>query len=133
MMYNERMAIASIIALIILLGTALFQLALIFEAPLGRFAWGGQHDVLPPKLRVSSGLSILIYVLIAAVLLSKAEVALILPAGYLLDAAAWFIFAYFALGVFVNAISRSKPERYVMTPVVLILAACSLVVALGVS
>ena len=38
---------------------------------------------------------------------------------------------YFALGVPLNAISRSRPERLVMTPVVLLLALCCLVVALG--
>ena len=38
---------------------------------------------------------------------------------------------YFSLGVPVNAISRSRPERLVMTPVVLLLALSCLVVALG--
>ena len=43
----------------------------------------------------------------------------------------WVVFAYFVLGIPVNAISRSKPERYAMTPVVTILAVLSLLVALG--
>lgn len=43
---------------------ALFQIALALGAPLGRFAWGGQHRVLPPRLRVGSAVSVLVYVLI---------------------------------------------------------------------
>ena len=38
--------------------------------------------------------------------------------------------AYFALGVIINGISRSKPERLVMTPTALVLPA-HLILALG--
>lgn len=38
---------------------------------------------------------------------------------------------YFALGILMNAISRSLPERLVMTPVVFVLAVCCLIIALG--
>ena len=38
---------------------------------------------------------------------------------------------YLALGVLMNAISRSKLERFIMTPVALVLAILALVVALG--
>jgi hypothetical protein len=41
------------------------------------------------------------------------------------------ITAYFALGIALNAISRSRPERLVMTPVVLLLAVSCLLIALG--
>ena len=36
---------------------------------------------------------------------------------------------FFALGIVMNAISRSRSERLVMTPVVALLAACCLAVA----
>lgn len=35
------------------------------------------------------------------------------------------------LGIILNAISRSKAERYTMVPVVVVLAALSLLIALG--
>ena len=38
-----------------------FQLLLILGAPLGRFAWGGQHEVLPRGLRVGSAFSIVLF------------------------------------------------------------------------
>ena len=50
---------------VILLALAIFQLALALGAPLGRFAWGGQHRVLPVRLRIGSAIAIVIYAVIA--------------------------------------------------------------------
>ena len=47
------------------------------------------------------------------------------------EVAMWVIFAYFALGIVMNAVSRSKPERYVMVPVSAVLAALSFLIAMG--
>jgi hypothetical protein len=44
---------------------------------------------------------------------------------------AWVLFAYFAVGVGMNVISRSRAERLTMTPVCAVLAAATLVVALS--
>ena len=43
----------------------------------------------------------------------------------------WVAFAYFLVGIPLNAISRSRAERLTMTPVVAVLALLSLLVALG--
>ncbi|GAB3306927.1 hypothetical protein GCM10027451_14690 [Geodermatophilus aquaeductus] len=114
----------------VLAALAVFQLALVGGAPLGRFAWGGQHDVLPARLRVGSVVSIAIYGVVAVVLLQAAGAYRALPRG-LVDVGIWVLTGYFALGVALNAISRSRPERLVMTPVALVLAVVCLVLALG--
>ena len=44
---------------------------------------------------------------------------------------AWVGVAYLALGIPMNAISRSKPERFTMTPVVIMLFGLALIVALS--
>lgn len=117
------------LALCILAGLAVFQAALIAGQPLGRFAWGGQHDVLPQNLRVGSLLSILLYALFAVVILDRAG---LLSLGVSIPGfAIWVLAGYFTLGVLMNAISRSKPERNVMTPVALLLAACCYALAAG--
>lgn len=123
--------IAASIALILLLALAIFQILLIAKVPLGRFAWGGQHDVLPAKLRIGSVISIAIYGFIAVLIVSKAGLLQIIPTGPFLDISTWVIFGYLALGIPLNAMSRSKPERYTMTPVVLVLVVCLLMVALA--
>lgn len=121
---------AALAATAILAALAVFQIVLIAGAPIGRFAWGGQHRVLPTKLRIGSAVSIVLYALFAIVILQRADVIDLIP-----DAVArvgiWILAAYFVLGIVMNGISRSKPERNLMTPVSLVLAVLCLLVALS--
>lgn len=105
------------LAVFILALLAVLQLLLAAGRPLGRFAWGGQHEVLPSNLRAGSIISVILYALFALVILQHAGV-LALPFA-LPGFAIWGLAAYFTLGVFMNAISPSRPERNVMTPVAL--------------
>ena len=119
------------IALVVILSLlAVFQLALALGAPLGRFAWGGQHRVLPGRLRIGSLVSIVIYAIIAVLALDRVGLIDVVP-DVVSTVGMWVVFAYFVIGIPLNAISRSKPERYVMTPVVTVLAVLSLLVALS--
>ncbi|SEB61039.1 hypothetical protein SAMN04489806_1277 [Paramicrobacterium humi] len=119
------------VVFVVLLGLlALFQLALALGAPWGRFAWGGQHrGVLPAGKRVGSGVTVLVYVVIALIALDKAALIDIFPSAFS-SVGMWVVFAFLVLSVLMNAISRSKPERVTMTPVSLLLAALALLVAL---
>ncbi|WP_246205132.1 hypothetical protein [Agromyces salentinus] len=119
------------IALTVVLGVlALFQLALALGAPIGRFAWGGAHRVLPARLRIGSVVSILIYAVIALLALDCAGVIDVVP-DVVSTVGMWVVFGYFVLGIGLNAISRSKPERYTMAPLSAVLAVLSLLVVLG--
>lgn len=122
--------LAAIAACALLAALVVFQAALIAGAPLGRFAWGGQHEVLPAKLRIGSGTSIALYALIAYVALAKAELAAPLVSEGFTAVTCWVLTGYFSLGIVLNGISRSKPERMVMTPTVLVLTALYLVLSL---
>lgn len=115
---------------LILAGLALFQVALASGAPIGRFAWGGQHDVLPARLRVGSIVAIALYAIFAAIILQRAGTLAVLP-EQVAQIGIWVVAGYLALGVAVNAISRSRPERLVMTPTALILFGLTLAVALS--
>ncbi|WP_438354365.1 hypothetical protein [Microbacterium sp. CJ88] len=110
---------------------AVFQLALALGAPLGRFAWGGQHQRLPARLRIGSVISIVIYAFIALVAWDRVG-AVNVFGDLFSQVAMWIVFAYFTLGILLNAVSRSIPERNTMVPVSLVLAALSLLIALGV-
>ena len=118
------------LACALLAGLTIFQGALIAGAPLGRAAWGGQHRVLPAKLRIGSALSIAVYALFAYAALAKAGLVPLLVNESFTAVTIWVMTAYFVLGVFMNGISRSKPERLIMTPTTLALAALYLVLAL---
>lgn len=121
--------IAAVLGCVLLGALAVFQALLVAGQPLGRFAWGGQHDVLPTGLRVGSAVSIALYAAFAVLMLSAADAMDVLPTGFV-RVAIWVLTGYFALGIAMNAISRSRPERLVMTPVVLVLAVVCLVLAL---
>jgi hypothetical protein len=108
---------------------AIFQGLLVAGAPWGRFAWGGQHVVLPRGLRIGSAVSIALYGVIAWVVLEAADLGTLLPRA-LVGAAIWVLTAWFALGIVMNAVSRSRSERLVMTPVVAALTVVCLVLAL---
>lgn len=120
---------AAAAACLILTALAVFQVALALGAPLGRFAWGGQHTVLPTSLRIGSALSIAIYAVTGAILLARAGAISLGVSDRTVEISAWVVTAYFALGILMNAISRSRPERLVMTPTCLVLAVLSGVVA----
>jgi hypothetical protein len=125
------MAVWAAVAIVtILAGLTVFQVALAAGAPLGHFAWGGQHRTLSTGLRIGSIVSIVIYAGIAAVVLAKTGLWSWLPAEWA-QILCWIVLAYLALGIPLNAISRSRPERIVMTPLVTVLVGLVLVVALG--
>src|SRR4051794_20142859 len=119
---------AAALALVLLGGLAVFQGLLAAGQPLGRFAWGGEHVVLPARLRTGSAVSIALYAVFAVLILQAADLSDLLPDG-VASVAIWVLTGYFVLGIAMNAMSRSRPERLVMTPVVALLAVCCLALA----
>jgi hypothetical protein len=115
---------------VVLSALAIFQVALAAGAPWGRLAWGGQHRVLPARLRVGSVSSILVYAVIALVAWARAGVVPAVP-PIIAEVGMWVVFGYFCLGIVLNALSRSRPERVTMVPVTVVLAGLSLLIALG--
>lgn len=123
------LVVIALMGVLLLGGLAVFQLLLIAGKPLGRFAWGGQHVVLPARLRVGSAVAVVLYALFAVLMLQAAGAVSVLPDGTA-AVGIWVLAGYLVLGVALNAASRSRPERLVMTPVTLALAIVSLTLAL---
>lgn len=123
--------IFAIVSCIILLGLAIFQLALIFGAPIGKYAWGGAHTTLPRNLRIGSAISILLYGIFAAIILGKADIFSLFSDSAITNIGVWILAIYFCIGVVMNGISRSKPERNLMTPIALVLAILTLLIAVN--
>lgn len=122
---------AAIVACVLLGVLTVFQLALIAGAPIGHLAWGGQHRVLPVRLRIGSAVSIVLYVLFALVILDRAGIVNVFPWDGVVQVAAWVLFGYFVLGIFLNLASKSIPERAIMVPASALLAIATFFVALG--
>jgi hypothetical protein len=119
--------LAASVAAILLAALAVLQVLVAAGRPYGRLVWGGKHEVLPRSLRIGSAVSVVVYAAMATTLLARAGV-FGTPPGWVV-VATWVLVGYFGLGIVVNAISRSRPERLAMTPVCAVLTVCSLVVA----
>lgn len=109
----------------------LFQLALAAGAPWGSLAMGGRFPGrFPPAMRVAAVVQVVLYVLMAAIIVSRAGVAL--PEWREVSrVAVWVVVALMAAAVAMNVITPSKWERRIWAPVALALFACGLVVALS--
>lgn len=107
-------------SLVLCSALAVLQAALALGAPLGRVAWGGQHETLPVGLRVGSLISMVIYVaLILCILKLWGKKS---PISAKAARISIKIFGYFLIvGVLMNAISRSHLEAILMAPTALIL------------
>ena len=112
--------------LVLLIG---FQVALAAGLPLGHAAWGGQYRVLPTRLRLGSLAAAAILGLAAWVILARAGLVAPGAESGAIRLATWLIGGYFVLNTAGNLASKSAVERRVMTPLVLLLAACFFVVA----
>lgn len=119
------------IATVVLAALFIFQILLISGVPLGKYAWGGRHSVLPKQLRIASVSSLFLYAAFMTVLLDKASLVETIDSDTFVDTSMWIFTGYFFLGIIMNAASRSKPERLLMTPVAVILAITFLVVSLS--
>jgi len=123
--------LAAIVFTLLATGVALFQFALVFGAPWGELTLGGRYrGALPLAVRVVPAATGVLMLGFAAIMLARAGLAF---ADFDKGAAqlAWFVVAYFGLGVAANAATKSVRERRVWLPVAVVMMAAGAVVAIG--
>lgn len=92
--------------------------------PLGEFTMGGQHKVLPMGFRIAAVISVAIQIFAIIIILQAGGfIALWLPFKVVKNIC-FFFAAYLSLNTIMNLISRSRKEKYVMTPLSLIAGIC---------
>ncbi|HBU11263.1 MAG TPA: hypothetical protein DEB31_00550, partial [Clostridiales bacterium] len=99
-------------------GMALLQLSLIFGAPLGEYVLGGKHKVLPPNMRVISGLYAGIFIIVGLSFMQvTGNMAMIFNMTFM--RVILIIYTLFlAYAIIGNGfLTKSKKEKYVMTPI----------------
>lgn len=122
--------------MIAIIGASLFSIVIILSIlilcglPLGELTMGGKYKVFPKKLRI---------VLAVQLILQLFFVIIILQMGGFIPL--WFsckatkrvcivMAVYLSLNVVMNSISKSKKEKYIMTPLSLLSAICFWITAL---
>ena len=121
----------AILLIVVAIGVSGFQIALALGAPLGEWAFGGQHQgVLPPQFRVASVVSLLLYAFQIAHYGSIAGWWLPPISNDTVGVINWIFVAFFSVGTVMNGISRSVKERVAWTPVVAASLVCALWIAL---
>lgn len=110
---------------------AIFQLAIVFGAPLGEYSYGGANKgVLPRNYRVSSVFSALFALAVSGHYLAQLGVITQLLASDANSIANWILVGFAGLAAIMNNISRSKKERLVWGPTTILMLFASITVAL---
>ena len=122
--------------MVAIIGAIAFSVVIILSVliicglPLGELTMGGQYKVFPKKLRL---------VLVTQLILQIFFVIVILQMGGFLSL--WFsekttkiigivMAVYLSLNTIMNFVSKSKKEKYIMTPLSLVAAVCFWITAL---
>ncbi|MDO9629181.1 MAG: hypothetical protein Q7I99_04700 [Acholeplasmataceae bacterium] len=109
--------ILGIYYIVISIIVTLFQLALAFGAPLGKYANGGKFPgSLPKNMRFLPFIQIAILWFFLYIVLIKTEMIGNHP-NAIGSIGIWFVVFFFFLGSIMNLITPSKPERMVWGPV----------------
>ena len=118
-----------------ILGAVLFGVIAIMTVlvacglPLGEFTVGGQHKILPKKFRVVAVISVAIQIFAMIIILQAGGFISLWLSFKVTKYICFFFAAYLSLNTIMNIISKSRKEKYVMTPLSLIAGICFFVTA----
>ncbi|MBZ2132111.1 hypothetical protein K1I99_08590 [Streptococcus gordonii] len=113
-----------------ILGAVLFGAIVIMTVlvacglPLGEYTMGGQHKILPKKFRLAAVISVAIQIFAMIIILQAGGLLPLWLPFKVTKYICFFFAAYLSLNTIMNMISKSKKEKYVMTPLSLIVAIC---------
>ena len=113
-----------------ILGAVLFGIIAIMTVlaacglPLGEFTMGGQHKTLPKKFRIVAVISFAVQVFAMVIVLQAGGFISLWLSFKATKYICFFFAAYLSLNTIMNMISKSRKEKYVMTPLSLIAGIC---------
>ena len=104
--------------------TATMTVLVACDLPLGEFTMGGQHKILPKKFRVVAVISVAIQIFAMIIILQAGGFISLWLSFKVTKYICFFFAAYLSLNTIMNIISKSRKEKYVMTPLSLIAGIC---------
>lgn len=114
----------ALIGALLFLAIAIMTVLVVCGLPLGEFTMGGQHKILPAKFRVVAIVSILIQFFAMLIVLQAGGFLPLMFTSKITQYICFFFASYLSLNTIMNLVSKSKKEKYVMTPLALVAAIC---------
>lgn len=106
------------------------SILIICGVPLGELTMGGQYKVFPKKLRILLFTQLVLQVFFVIVILQMGGYIPLWFSAKITKIIGIVMAVYLSLNTIMNFISKSKKEKYIMTPLSLISAACFWITAL---
>lgn len=116
---------ASIFSIVIFL-----SVLLICGVPLGELTMGGQYKVFPKKLRIVLVIQLLIQIFFIVIILQMGGLIPLWFSDKVTRTICIVMAVFLSLNTIMNLISKSKKEKYIMTPLSLVSAICFWITAL---
>lgn len=113
-----------------IIGASVFSIVIILSfliicgLPLGELTMGGQYKVFPKKLRMVLITQLILQIFFVIIILQVGE---FIPLWFSLNTTKIICIVmaiYLSLNTFMNFVSKSKKEKYIMTPLSAISAIC---------
>lgn len=98
--------------------------------PLGELTMGGQYKVFPPKLRIVLAMQLILQVFFLLIILQMGEFIPLWFSYKVTNIIGIVMAIYLSINTIMNLVSKSKKEKYIMTPLSLITAICFWIAAL---
>lgn len=108
----------------------LLSLLIMCGFPLGEFTMGGKYKVFPKKLRIIVAIQIVLQLFFLIVILQMGGFIPLWFSAKATKVIGVVMSVYLSFNVIMNLMSKSKKEKYVMTPISLIAAMCFWIVSL---
>ena len=122
--------------MISIIGAGAFSIVIILSIlilcglPLGELTMGGQYKVFPPKLKIVLVTQLILQLFFVIILLQMGEF-IPLWFSYTVTKIIGIVMAiYLSINTVMNLISKSKKEKYIMTPLSFVTAICFWITAL---
>lgn len=122
--------------MIAILGASTFSVVIILSIllvcglPLGELTMGGQYKVFPKKLRIVLVLQLALQIFFVIIILQMGGIIPLWFSKNVTKIICIVMAVYLSLNTVMNCISRSKKEKFIMTPLSLISAICFWITAL---
>ena len=108
----------------------ILSILIICGLPLGELTMGGQYKVFPQKLRIVLVTQLILQVFFVLIILQMGEIIPLLFSYNVTKIIGIVMAIYLSVNTVMNLVSRSKKEKYIMTPLSFVTAICFWITAL---